>query len=453
MTRDIERRLTGTLTALASQITEHTLSQQPPLPSVPTHVVELSEHQTPQRMRMRWLAPLIAAASVAAVVVATVALVKERDRSEAPMSPDSSVTQQPSPPSTTVPATPMLPLGKEAGADEVPWNQLGQGWLLAYVMSNTPGTDGRLYLLNPVGGRYALAMSPSAPVAWSPDGQRALFETAKTGTDEMVVTERELRTDKVLHRFTYTVKNSGALTYTRPVGRAVVIGSDYVSGYVKYGLDGSVQAHYPNSTPALGRFNSGPIYTPDGLHLFIGAQKGIAYLGNGGEVAREIAAPSGYQDCAPHHMIDASSVTLSCFRTANGSISDVFEYSVATGSMKQITTTRVDGQHGLGFIDEFGSAHGTLLATAQGCGGETVSTLNADGTGTPLDIPRPAGITSRLALVAIDQNAVLMLAQGCSGTEAVLVRYDLATHTSAVVLGGTVTGGSAQFAWTFEPQR
>jgi hypothetical protein len=91
-------------------------------------------------------------------------------------------------------------LGMEAPASQIPWNQVGAGWILA-TWSPTQGPTPRqtppqpaaapvtLYLLDPLGGRYAITTLPveasqgsgdpgHSPrlVDWSGDGRHALFE-------------------------------------------------------------------------------------------------------------------------------------------------------------------------------------------------------------------------------------------------------------------------------------
>ena len=47
-------------------------------------------------------------------------------------------------------------------------------------------------------------------------------------------------------------------------------------------------------------FDQAPaLYTPDGLQLVLGAQRGLVVLGNDGEIAREIPLPQGYEACIP----------------------------------------------------------------------------------------------------------------------------------------------------------
>ena len=79
----------------------------------------------------------------------------------------------------------------------VPWNRVGAGWVLTQYTSAAPaGRSGpaELYLISPSGTRYQLASWPDwrfAPqlIAWSPDGQRALFQvfSGKGGVEQLTL--------------------------------------------------------------------------------------------------------------------------------------------------------------------------------------------------------------------------------------------------------------------------
>src|SRR5690348_15696393 len=131
--------------------------------------------------------------------------------------------------------------GVEAPIGAVPWSQVGPGWMLAMwspVSGRRPGEKApageptykeaatSLYLVDPAGGRYAIATFPppgnsSTPqlIDWSGDGRRALFATE--AHDSTVLTEVDLRTGA---HTTFTVDgNYLSPRYSQPDGKAVLL--------------------------------------------------------------------------------------------------------------------------------------------------------------------------------------------------------------------------------------
>jgi len=445
MSRRIENRLASTLTAMAEQITDSTVSPARPL-DVDQGVDEVRFSEPTvvnMRRRNRWLAPMLAAASVAALVVGGVALTRRHhDKSPTPAASHTSsslptLSSTPaSSPAPSVTAKTILSLGQQGTAKDVPWDRIGPGWTLDVVTASVNDTTGVLYLVDPLGGRYVIAQHSPTPAAWSPDGQRALFVSYDDKRHDFAITERDLRTFAELHATTVAGDTAITVTYTRPTGTAMVVAASGDNGgttYAKYGTDGVRQAVYPSATSALGKFSGSPVYTPDGLHFFLGAEHGLAYLDNGGALAGEFPAPvDGY--CIAGHMLDATTVTVSCGN-------DVYTLNVGTGTFTRVTRFNPQAHDGLGYVEEYLTRGGTFLLTAQGCGGMTLSTLNADGTGSPVHVSVPAGVEGHLHPVAVGSDAIFFASSGCQGVGSSLVRYDLNSGRYTSVVGPGATSG------------
>ena len=88
-------------------------------------------------------------------------------------------------PGTTSAATPAVAQGVERGIGDVPWGQVGSGWMLAVWTPVTPHRPGDLpapgeptreiattvlYLVNPAGERYSITVFPPA------DGEKTLVD-------------------------------------------------------------------------------------------------------------------------------------------------------------------------------------------------------------------------------------------------------------------------------------
>ena len=135
-----------------------------------------------------------------------------------------------------------------ASRASVPWNRVGAGWVLTQYTSAAPGGrtgPAELYLISPSGTRYQLARWPNwqlAPqlVAWSPDGQRALFQVFSGQGGAEVLT---LATGQVS---TFVMPGAAnPIGFTTPRGLNIVAGQPSGSGtsLARYSLSGRMLQH------------------------------------------------------------------------------------------------------------------------------------------------------------------------------------------------------------------
>ncbi len=170
------------------------------------------------------------------------------------------------------------PGGSPHGRAAVPWSHVGPGWVLTQYASAPPeGGPGpaALYLISPGGTRYQLASWPSwrsAPqlVAWSPDGQRALFQvvTGRGGAEQLTLASGQVS------RFGLP-GGASVIGYTTPRGLNIVAGQPHGDGtsLARYTLSGWL-AH------SLGYSADGQIlYQPSGAGFVTGTSNGLELAG------------------------------------------------------------------------------------------------------------------------------------------------------------------------------
>lgn len=354
----------------------------------------------------------------------------------------------------------------EASIGDVPWSQVGAGWMLAMWSPVHPTRGGAdvppgeptfltsattLYLVSPEGGRYAITTFPppgddgSTPalIDWSGDGNRALFYD-RSGSD-LTVIEVDLHTGG---QTSFTVKDGFNVTprYTRPEGKAVLLAkSNDVNSppsLERVDLAGNHQLTYPIEqfgSMVEPRFLS----TPDGTRLVLGTESGgLAVMGNDGTAIRTLPVP-GQDDCAPTRWWDAdSTIAVASCHDHDFTQSQLWLVPVDGGTPTPLTQP-VDGQHGeiLGVGTAWKLPNGTYLQAYGACGYRFLAKLDVLG-GTPSKVSVPKIDDHRSVDVVGTYHGHLELRATLScGSGESLVDYDPATGTSTVLLGGPVNGG------------
>ncbi len=206
-------------------------------------------------------------------------------------------------PSITTAQPHMLSAGQVGQRSDVPWSLVGPGWLLAkwaptaaqpaadLTTANPPGTV--LFLVDPLGGRYALATAASIPngdpVAWSGDSKRALFLTRFGGGAEVELTVLDLATGSTP---SFTLPATGQFpTFTRPDGKAIFSAASNDIPARRFALTGDIQFTFPASYDLTGAIRGGS-YSPDGSELaFDTTTAGIALVRNDGLLLRFLPIP------------------------------------------------------------------------------------------------------------------------------------------------------------------
>ncbi len=358
---------------------------------------------------------------------------------------------------TSTTAAPPLARGVEAPRSAIPWSQVGPGWTIAtwgptpgvapgeQPPAGTPGPEHettKVFLVNPIGGRYlvtTLAPPASWQIAdWSPDGRRALLLQRATGG---TVDQLDLTTGAV-----HKVASEPSLlraSYSQPAGRAVLVGRDVPAtgdalrpALVRLGLDGTQQQSYPMDFPKVGQYDGSWLSTPDGTQLVMGARKGMAVVGNGGTIIRELTVPGG-AGCSPVRWWDGGVVLATCSSSASPQL-----WLVPLSGAPPTVLTRPSGDD-LGDIDAWRIPSGTFAQSLGGCGSEFLSRVGANGTTTRVAVP---GIDPTKTIVVIgshDDQLLLQATADCGGGQS-LLWFSPSANTTTVVLGPPLNGGGVR---------
>ncbi len=392
----------------------------------------------------------------AAVVAATAVVAVGCSSSTDPGAQRGTLAPQTSPSAT--PSAQMAGHNVEEPMQDVPWSEVGPGWMLAMWNAASPSNSGddfspdeptpydaetTLYLVNPEGGRYAITTfeapgeNGSLPTLadWSGDGSRALFY--RQG-DDLTVIEVDLRTGE---RTSFMVKGGYSVTprYTRPDGTAVLLMKsndvDSAASLTRVDLSGKQQLTYP--VDKLGHvFNASVLSTPDGTRLVLGTDAGLSQMGNDRTSIKQLPVPDA-GDCSPVRWWETDVALTRCYGTD-------FSYSrlwlVPTdGSAPTPLTGKNDGTQGedLGDLNAWQLPAGTFVQAAGGCGFVYLAKLNAsDGTTTPVSVPDVQDRRSIRVLGVADGHLQLQATLSCGSGES-LLDYDPASGTSTVLLGKT----------------
>jgi len=357
--------------------------------------------------------------------------------------------------STTAPP---LARGAQASRSAIPWSQVGPGWMLAIwgpAPIPAPGEQPpagsltqdnettTLFLVNPIGGRYVVTtFAPPANrqvVDWSPDRRRALLEHFGTspGVDQLDLTTGVVRAVSV-------EPSLARASYTRPAGRAVLVGREVPAtggslrpALVRLGLDGAQQQSYPMDFPTVGQYGGSDISTPDGTQLVLGTSKGMAVLGNGGTIIRELTV--GGANCSPVRWWSAGVVLASCL-SADSTYPRLWLVPLS-GAAPTTLTAPSAAAGDLGDIDAWRIPSGTFAQSLGGCGSEYVSRVGADGATTRVEVPGVDPTKTIVVLGSHDDQLVLQASPACGGGQS-LLWFSPSADTTTVVLGPPLNGGA-----------
>ena len=386
---------------------------------------------------------------------------------------------------STAPAA-QAALGVELAADQVPWDQVGPGWVLATwspAKGLHPGEtppEGQpmvgpatLYLLNPEGGRYPITTFPVVGadpatnnpghtpdlVAWSGDGKQALFQDQGTcpmthdpegwhctdpdaAEQYTTMTEVDLVTG-TQHSFTVDGHVYGA--YSRPTGQAILL-SSFGNGQTslrRVDLNGYEQLTFPTDRlGAAGKYGGSYLASPDGTQLVLGAANGLVMVGNDGVLGRQLSTP-GLTGCTPVRWWNPGEVLARCSTGGPSSTASHLVRVPVNGGAPTALTPVNSGQDGPNYGDSnaWQLPSGTFLQSSGACGMVFLSKLTADMKVTPVTVPGvDEGNSVSVAGVAADK-LVLQAQLGC-GSGISLLTYDPAANTSTVLLGPPLNGGA-----------
>ena len=222
-----------------------------------------------------------------------------------------------SPAASAAAVVPALAAGRQGSRQQVPWAQVGPGWILAEWSPTSSGSaETSLFLIDPAGGRYLIDTFPANPdelaptilVGWSGDGQRALLTSSGASPTVAVVTLRTLATTQ------FELANAFPVGFTKPDGAAIIVNvSTDGLGHTKLervSLAGQVELSYPTSFPEGTSYNGSALYSPDGTELAVGtchvlfalcgeAMTGIELMTNAGQALRFLPVTPSFEGLRP----------------------------------------------------------------------------------------------------------------------------------------------------------
>ena len=364
--------------------------------------------------------------------------------------------------STAVPKA--LAAGQEGTRDQVPWEEVGPGWLLAlWNSAPAPTVEGEqpavspndkttLYLVDPAGGRYAIttmattaAQQLGSLVDWSGNGHSALF-SGSTGTDTVKthLTEIQIGTGD-MNAFDVDGSSSAA-GYTRPQGKAILVSIDgerLAATTVRFDVSGERQATYPTSFPTVGQTVSGFLEDPDGTTVVLAAMKGIVAVDNNGAHPHELPVPGATEGCRPLRWWDDATVLTSC-----GSPSRLWLVPTGGAAPRALTAPLDNNGPDLGDLDAWRVASGTYVQDAGPCGYQYLAKLGPDGKTTKVTVPGVDADRSVYVKGAHESKLAVISAFSCGASDA-LAWFDPAANQATPLLGPPVNGGSVTDARPF----
>ena len=300
----------------------------------------------------------------------------------------------------------------------VPWNRVGTGWVLAQYVSARPEGGGSgpqtLYLISPGGTRYRLASWPdwrSAPqlLAWSPDGQRALFQvfSGRGGVEQLT-----LATGLVS---TFALPGGATpIGYTTPHGLNIVGGRPAGSGtsLARYSLSGRL-------VRPLGYSSDGQVlYAPSGTEFVTGTSRGLELVSNAGSVIRPLPVPGTSADsCKPARRWNNGAILASC-PPPGSAIPQLWLVPVSGARPTPLTPRRSVSGGDLGDLDAWPLTSGLYLQSAGPCGVLQIFKQARDGSIRLVTVPHTMG--DNRVLTALGSRLLIQAPTSCTGSVSLL---------------------------------
>jgi hypothetical protein len=209
---------------------------------------------------------------------------------------------------------------------EIPWDEVGAGWLLVRYKRAFSGEGGwdstvpeALFLIGPENTTYAVgAWDGKEILAWSPEGRRIL-----TFDDTLQVIDLRDGTEAVIPADLPAGDGHGiAARFTRPTGRDVVVRVVDWNDHVLLeclAVDGTLFARladfdlpsYDDSDPEYVAVGITWLYGPSGTEIVTATSDGIRLLSNLGTVIRPLDTPG--LGCTLNRWWDEGSVLAACY--------------------------------------------------------------------------------------------------------------------------------------------
>jgi hypothetical protein len=299
----------------------------------------------------------------------------------------------------------------------VPWSHVGAGWVLTQYASAAPeGGSGPavLYLISPGGTRYRLASWPNwrfAPqlLAWSPDGQRALFGvfSGKGGTEVLTLATGQVST--------FAMPGAASpIGFTTPRGLNIVAGQPSGSGtsLARYSLSG--QLLQPLGYSADGQV----LYAPSGLEFLTGTSHGLRLVSNDGALIRNLPVPgTSVNSCNPVRWWSSGTVLASCI-PPNSASPQLWLVPASGARPTALTPPRRVSSGDLGDLDAWRLPSGLYLQSAGPCAVLQIFKQAGHGSITLVPVPHTNG--DNRVLTALGSRLLIQAPTSCAGSVSLL---------------------------------
>ncbi|MCB0909697.1 MAG: hypothetical protein KDB63_21560 [Nocardioidaceae bacterium] len=334
-----------------------------------------------------------------------------------------------------VPVPVLLGPDRVAGADEVPWGRVGDGWYLTAVDQGPRAGSGwvrprhqLLQLVNPRGGRYTMWSTTVRHgrglvrlVDWSPDARVALL-TSEVDMGHLRAIAVNLRTGE---RHQVVLPTSIAAVALRPDGAGV-----FATTYGNEGADSRelLAVDWSGAQRVVFRGLGGNVVlSADGTRAVTGPTTAqgsalrVVDTVTGGVIA-EIATPTG---CDPFRWWAADVVAARCWGEHQSL--QVWTFPLDGGPATQLSTFHGRASQDLGDLDARVLDGQTYLQATGSCGYVFLARQESDGSATTVDVP--AAVGSVHLVDATGDALVLQHGAACAdgATRSMLSHFDPAT--------------------------
>jgi hypothetical protein len=418
----------------------------------------------------------VTAAAATAVAFALSGSAPAHPAAAAGTTPHHSTSKHVSKPATGDPAVAsgtLLATGQQGTSAQVPWSQVGPGWMMAAwnpdkptgakdemgqpVQAPTPIT---LFLVDPAGGRYSMDTLPVQPgnstqpdslVAWSGDGQRALLDSPGSANASVV----NLRTGTASTFSLGTGVNP--LGFTAPDGLAILANATSSNPsrprLERFSLTGQLEHVYP-ATFTGGRYDNGTgtAESPDGTQLAIStsgpgyASGPMELMTNDGQLIRPLPVSPSAANCTPVRWWNAADLLAQCSPAPSGT--SRLWLVPASGAAATPLTSATHTQGDDGDLNAWQLPSGTYVQDAGGCGYIYLAKLQPSAQTTPVPVPTvPQGYST--FVLGFHGSDLAIQANGACAGQSRLLSFDTSSGTVTPLLGTGANGGYVSGAMVY----
>ncbi len=349
------------------------------------------------------------------------------------------------------------PAGQQGSKQQVPWTQVGAGWILAEWLPSVTGYAATsLFLLDPAGGRYLIDTFPANPpgsaptvlMGWSGDGQRALLTSSTAGSPTVAVLN--LRT---LTTTDFELTNASPIGFTAPDGFAVIANQNNSSTPVlqRFSRTGQLELSYPTSfRGGGGSYDGSALYSPDGTELAVGTNTGIELMSNAGQALRFLPVAPSLELCGALRWWTPAELLVGCVPDGSG----MYQLWLVptSGATPTTLTAAPPAPPDLGDADAWQIPSGTYVQDEGACSYTYIAKLQPDGLTTPVAVPRVPDGESMIIIGTQGDRLAIRNQPGSPETCAhgsTLMWFTPATNSVTPVLGGAANGGTIESAVMF----